>query len=164
MIFFVEKRSIKIFVNKILHLKLINNKKQWLKQNTDEFKYVGDTRTSDVEEIQNETEDCDVGSSVLLFPEFINIVSILLYNFIEFIKLHTFLLISFAWYKEYIILCISLIRFSNVLPAFTSASAISNLCLGLNILRRTAKSEGGEQSENLALQATQANILGIPFP
>ena len=32
----------KIFVNKILHLKPINNKKQVVKQNTDEFKYKGD--------------------------------------------------------------------------------------------------------------------------
>ena len=46
-----KKRSSEIFVNKILHLKLINNKKQLLKQNTGESKYIGDTRTSDVEEI-----------------------------------------------------------------------------------------------------------------
>ena len=37
-----KKRSIKIFVDKILHLKPINNKKQVVKKNTDEFKYEGD--------------------------------------------------------------------------------------------------------------------------
>ena len=43
-------------------------------------------------------------SDVLMFPEFINIVSILHYAFIEFsILLYTFLVISFAWYKDYII-------------------------------------------------------------
>ena len=51
-----NKRSIKTFVKKILHLKPINNKKQVVKQNTDEFKYEGEKRTSDVEEIENETE------------------------------------------------------------------------------------------------------------
>ena len=54
-----NKRSIKTFVNKILHLKPINNKKQVVKQNTDEFKYEGGKRTSDVEEIENETEGGD---------------------------------------------------------------------------------------------------------
>ena len=46
-----NQRSIEIFVNKTLHLKPINNKKQVVKKNTDEFKYKGDTRTSDVEEM-----------------------------------------------------------------------------------------------------------------
>ena len=42
-------------------------------------------------------------SDVLLFPDFINIASILLHNFIEFLILsYTFLVISLAWYKEYI--------------------------------------------------------------
>ena len=54
-----NKRSIKTFVKKILHLKPINNKKQVVKQNTDEFKYEGEKRTSDVEEIENETEGGD---------------------------------------------------------------------------------------------------------
>ena len=54
-----NKRFIKIFVNKILHIKPINNKKEIVKQNTDEFKYEGDTQTSDVEEIENETEGND---------------------------------------------------------------------------------------------------------
>ena len=41
------------------------------------------------------------GSDVLLFSEFINIVSIPFYNFIEFIMLlHTILVISSARYKE----------------------------------------------------------------
>ena len=37
----------------------MNNKKQVVKQNTDEFKYEGNTRTSDVEEIENKTEGDD---------------------------------------------------------------------------------------------------------
>ena len=41
------------------------------------------------------------GSGVLLFREFIDIVSILFYNFIEFIVLlYTFLVNSFSRYKE----------------------------------------------------------------
>ena len=51
-----NKRSIKIFVNKILHLNPINDK-----QNIDEFKYKDYTWTSDVEEIENETEGDDDG-------------------------------------------------------------------------------------------------------
>ena len=78
------------------------------------------------------------GSDVLLFPEFINIVSILFYNFIEYIiLLHTFLVIPFAPYKEYIVCLVSLSKFSDVLPAFTCASSIHNLwsiCLRVSIL------------------------------
>ena len=70
--------------------------------------------------------------------KFINIVSILFYNFIEFIVLlYIFLIIYFAWYKEYIICLISFSKFSDVLPAFTCANVIVNLwsiCLRLNIL------------------------------
>ena len=44
------------------------------------------------------------GSDVLLFLEFINIVPILFYNFIEIIiLLYTFLVIFFSRYKEYMI-------------------------------------------------------------
>ena len=68
------------------------------------------------------------GSDVLLFLEFINIVSILFYKFFEFIiLLYTFLVISFARYREYIICLISFSKFSDILPAFTCASAIGNL-------------------------------------
>ena len=74
----------------------------------------------------------------LLLLEFINIVSILFYNFIEFIiLLYTFLVIYFTRYKEYIICLISFNKFANVLPVFTCASAINNLrsiYLGVNIL------------------------------
>ena len=77
-------------------------------------------------------------SEVLLFSEFMNIVSILFYNFIEFIiLLYTFLVISFAGYKEYRICLISFSTFSDVLPACTCARAIDNLwsiCVGVNIL------------------------------
>ena len=67
------------------------------------------------------------GSDVPLFLEFINIVSILFYTFIEFIiLLYTFLVISFAQYKECIICLISFSKFSDALPAFTYASAIGN--------------------------------------
>ena len=65
---------------------------------------------------------------MLLFPEFINIVSILFYNFMEFIiLLYTFLVISFARYKEHLIFLISFSKFSDVLPAFTFAKPIGNL-------------------------------------
>ena len=100
------------------------------------------------------------GSDVLLFSEFINIVSILFYNFIEFIiLLYTFLVISFARYKEYMICLISFSKFSDVLIDFTCARAIGNLwsiCLGLNILRF-------EWSETL-LQAMLADRVGTPLP
>ena len=63
-----------------------------------------------------------------LFPEFITIVSILYHNFIEFmILLYTFLVTSFARYKEYIIWRVLFSKFSNVLLAFTYASAVDNL-------------------------------------
>ena len=66
-----------------------------------------------------------------------NIVSILLNKFIGFIiLLYTFLLISFARHKKYIICVISFGMFPDVLPAFICASAIGNLssiCLGVNI-------------------------------
>ena len=75
---------------------------------------------------------------VLLFPEIINIVSILFYNFIELITLlYTPLVVSFSLYKEYMIWQNSLGKFSGVLTAFTCARAIANLCsvcLGVNIL------------------------------
>ena len=81
------------------------------------------------------------GSDILMFLEFINIVSILFYNLNEFIiyyiLLYTSLVISFSQYKENTIWQISFGDFPEVLPAFTSASAISNLlrlCLGVNIL------------------------------
>ena len=60
------------------------------------------------------------------------------YTFIEFIiLLYTFLAISFAQCKEYMISLISFSKFSDVLPAFTCARAIGkvwNNCLGDNIL------------------------------
>ena len=71
--------------------------------------------------------------------EFTNIVSTLFYNFIEFIiLLYTYLVFSFARYKEYIICLISFSKFSDVLPAFICESTIDNLCniyLGLNTLK-----------------------------
>ena len=79
------------------------------------------------------------GLDVLLLLQIINIVSILFYNFIEFIILsYTFLPTSFALYKEYTICMISFSKFSDVLPACICASAIGNfwsICLGPNILR-----------------------------
>ena len=53
-----NERSIKLFVNKMIHLKSMSNKKV-VKQNTDEFKYEGNGQTYDVEEIENETENND---------------------------------------------------------------------------------------------------------
>ena len=67
-------------------------------------------------------------SDVLLVSEFIFIVSILVYNFIEFIiLLYTFLAISFVRDKEYMIFLSSFSKFPDVLPAFNYASAIGNL-------------------------------------
>ena len=77
-------------------------------------------------------------SDVLLFSEFINSACILFYDFVEFIiLLHTFLVISFAKYKECTICLISRSKFSNVLSAFTCVRAIGNLwsiCFGFNLL------------------------------
>ena len=79
-------------------------------------------------------------SDVLLFSEYINIVSILFYNFIKpIILLYTFLVNFFARYKTYMIWRISFSKFSDVLPAFTCTNTIDNLlisiCLSVNILR-----------------------------
>ena len=74
----------------------------------------------------------------MLFAEFTNVVSILLYNFIEFIiLLYTFFVTSFARFKDYMSCLILLSNFSDSFPAFTWASAISNrstTCLELSIL------------------------------
>ena len=63
---------------------------------------------------------------------------LLFYNFDRFIMLlYTFLVISSSQYKKYMIWRISFSKFSDVLPAFTCASAIDNhwgICLGINIL------------------------------
>ena len=53
-----DKRPLKIFFNKILPLKPINNKKV-VKQNTDKFIYEGDTRTFNVKQVENEFEGDD---------------------------------------------------------------------------------------------------------
>ena len=61
------------------------------------------------------------------------------YVFIEFIiLLYTFIVISFARYKEYMISLISFSKFSEVLPGFTCARTSGNFgstFLGGNILR-----------------------------
>ena len=90
------------------------------------------------------------GLDVLLFPKFINIVSIVyrlhlqlesvrhVRYWIDLIMLfYTFLVICFDWYKEWTISPILLNKLSELLPAFTCARAIGNLwsiCLGVNIL------------------------------
>ena len=78
-------------------------------------------------------------SDVLLFSGLINVVSILFYNFIEFlILLYTFLVIYFSRYKEYIIFLISFSKFLDVLRVLTCAKAIynrSSICLRVSILR-----------------------------
>ena len=51
--------------------------------------------------------------------------------------MYTLLVISFDWYKEWIICLISWNKFSELLSAFTCARAMDNLwsnCLGVNIL------------------------------
>ena len=111
------------------------------------------------------------GSDVLLFSEFINIASILFYNFIEFIiLLYTFLVIYFAQHKKYITCLIWFSKFSDVLPAFTSASTIGNLwsiCLIVHILR-CLRSDNlrSKTSTTRATRplATRSKILVSPFP
>ena len=93
---------------------------------------------------------------VLLYLEFINIVSILCYTFIEFIiLLYTFSVIYFAQFKEYVVWRISFCKFSDLLLGFICNSAIGNLWsiyLGINILRL-------EQSDT---SSTLTDILGWP--
>ena len=59
------------------------------------------------------------------------------HTFIEFIiLLYTFLIIYFAWYKEYMIRLISFSKLSDVLTALTWTRAIANIwsiCLGVSI-------------------------------
>ena len=101
------------------------------------------------------------GSDVLLFLEFINIVFILFYNFVEFIMLfYTILEIYFAWYKEYMIWRISFSKCSDILPVFTLASAIGNLWsiwLGVSVLN-CLRSET-LRSETLATRAKSNGCL-----
>ena len=64
-------------------------------------------------------------SDVLLFLELINIVSILYYNFIEFIiLLYCFFSILFSQNRQYGIWRISFDKFWDVIPTFTRARAI----------------------------------------
>ena len=82
-------------------------------------------------------KDSKWGSAALLFPELMNIVLILFYNLVVFIiLLYTFLVTLF--FETFCLICVtSFSKFSDVLPAFTCASAIGNLwsiCLGVNIL------------------------------
>ena len=66
-------------------------------------------------------------SEVLLFSD-INEVSIFYYKCIEFIMcLYTFLVISFARYKKYVVYLISFSKFSDISPTFTCVSAVDNL-------------------------------------
>ena len=102
------------------------------------------------------------GLDVLLFWEFLNIASILFYNFIEIIILfYNFSVISFAWFKKYIMMWgISFSKFSDVSPVFTWTTTIGslwNICLGLNILRC-------EQSSRSKTLNTQFNISGRLVP
>ena len=77
-------------------------------------------------------------SEASLFLEFIKIVFIPFYNFIEFIiLLYTFSVIYFSLYRQHIVLWISFEMLSNASLAFTCASAIGNLwsiCFWVNIL------------------------------
>ena len=78
-------------------------------------------------------------SDVLLFLEFINILSILvLYLYwIHYLCIH-FLLISLTLYKKCVICLFPFSKFSDVLPAFSCAKANSNfwsICLRVNTLR-----------------------------
>ena len=76
---------------------------------------------------------------VLLFPEFMNIVSILYYNCFEsIILLNTSSVTLFPQCKEYIIWLTSFCTFTDVIPACTCARSIGNpwgICLGVHILK-----------------------------
>ena len=73
-------------------------------------------------------------SDVLRSSKFLYIVCVLIYNFIEFIILfYTFIVISLAWCREYIIWRILFSKFSDVLFAFTCGNLWRNL-LEINIL------------------------------
>ena len=78
-------------------------------------------------------------SDFLLLSKFINIVSILHKHCIEFnLLLYTFLVISFARCKKYLIFLIWLGKFLNVVSVFSCPRAIGylwNRFLGVNILR-----------------------------
>ena len=82
-------------------------------------------------------------SDVLRSSKFLNIVWVLIYNFIEFIILfYTFIVISLACCREYIIWRILFSKFSDVLFAFTCGNLWRNqleinilipfLCVGFN--------------------------------
>ena len=74
------------------------------------------------------------GLDVLLFPKFINTLSFLPYSFIEFIiLLYNFLVISFAWYKEYMVCLISCSKCPDILSAFTCARATGLIVLWINL-------------------------------
>ena len=72
--------------------------------------------------------------------------SFLYYTFIEFIiLLYTFLVVFFTGYKEYMIFLTSFNKLSDVLPTFTCARAIGNLCciyLAVINLKGISKFEG----------------------
>ena len=76
-------------------------------------------------------------SDVLLFLEFINLVFIFALQFYWIHYIVKYLLSNFfSQYKGYVICIIPFSKFSDVLPPFTCARAISNLwsiCLGVNI-------------------------------
>ena len=74
------------------------------------------------------------GLNVPLFLEFRYRVSVVIYNFIEFIIL---LYTSVSLYNKNMVWLISFSKYPNVLPTFTGASAIGNLwriCSEVNIL------------------------------
>ena len=105
------------------------------------------------------------GSDALLFFEFINIASILLYNFIKVIILsYNFLVISLSRYKYYIIWQISFCKISDVLPDFTSVSVIGNIwstSLGVYFFSRADKTEEKSFSINWSIFSLRYNVRTI---
>ena len=102
------------------------------------------------------------GSDALLFFEFLNIASILLYNFIKVIILsYNFLVISLSRYKYYMIWQISFCKFSDVLPDFTSVSVIGNIwstSLGVYFFSRVDKTEEKSFSINWSIFSLRYNV------
>ena len=81
------------------------------------------------------------------------------YICIEFIMLlYTYLVIYFAWWKEYIALGISFSNFSDELPTFTCANGNPwNIFSGVNILRPVALVDG--KGNIPILKALRTNVL-----
>ena len=98
------------------------------------------------------------GIYVLLFPEFINMVSVLCYTFLKVnILLYNFLVFPFARYKEYVLYGYHLISFNKFTCASTSGN-LWNIYFKVRSLIRGAKSEPRSSFSWLALHLVSDSI------